>query len=297
MRKAVFDGFKRWMPMLFVATLAACGGRASGLKADDANAVKTGDASPLVAEGDALWAERADRAKADAAIKKWEAAAAQDPTRADVQLKLAYGYYFMANVHVKWDDDPEDAMRALFLKGVESAERAIKLESPEFAAKIKGGASWGEAVTSVPKAGIAGLYWYSTNLGKWGLLDGITTILAHKDDIFKTMDHVRSLDESFFYGAPHRYFGVYWAKLPFGKDLKKSHLHFQTSMKLAPNYLETKVLFAEHWAARSDDEAIFKQVLKEVLDTADDVDPDLIPENKNAKRAAKAMLENIEDYF
>lgn len=86
---------------LMALTMAACGGRASGLKAEGDTATKKGDASPLVAEGDTLWAERANRAKADAAVAKWEAAAAQDPTRADIQLKLAYGYYFLANAHVK----------------------------------------------------------------------------------------------------------------------------------------------------------------------------------------------------
>lgn len=282
---------------LMALTMAACGGRTSGLKAEAGDADKKGDATPLMAEGDTLWAERANRAKADEAVSKWEAAAAQDPTRADVQLKLAYGYYFLANAHVKWEDDPDDKMRALYLKGVEAAERAIKLESPEFAAKIKGGASWGEAVTSVPASGIAGLYWYATNLGKWGLLDGITTILAHKDDIFKTMDHVRGLDETFFHGAAHRYFGVYWAKLPFGKDLKKSRMHFEKSIELAPNYFETKVLFAEHWAARSDDEALFKKLLNEVIAAPVNVDASLIPENQNAKRTAQRMLKNIEDFF
>ena len=34
------------------------------------------------------------------------------------------------------------------------------------------------AVKTVGKEGIAGLYWHSTNLGKWALLDGFTTILA-----------------------------------------------------------------------------------------------------------------------
>lgn len=282
---------------LMALTMAACGGRTSGLKADGAAATKKGDASPLVAEGETLWAERANRAKAEEAVSKWEAAAAQDPTRADIQLKLAYGYYFLANAHVKWEEDPEDKMRALFLKGVETAERAIKLQSPEFAAKIKGGASWGEAVTSVPKEGVAGLYWYATNLGKWGLLDGITTILAHKDDIFKTMEHVRKVDETFFHGAPYRYFGVYWAKLPFGKDLKKSQANFKKSIELAPNYLETKVLYAEHWAARSDDEALFKKLLNEVIAAPVNVDASLIPENQNAKRTAQRMLKNIEDFF
>ncbi|MCB9544585.1 MAG: hypothetical protein H6706_01665 [Myxococcales bacterium] len=277
--------------------LAACGGRTSGLMTDGPVAEKKGDASSLIEAGDALWAERGDRAKAEEAVKKWVEASQVDPTLADVQLKLAYGYYFLANAHVKWDKNPDDAMKALYLKGVEAGEAAIKLQSPEFAAKIKAGAKWPEAVKSVGKDGIPGLYWYATCLGKWGLLEGITAILAHKDDIFAIMQHVQSLDETFFYGAPHRYFGVYWAKLPFGKDLNKSKTHFEKAVAISGNYLETKVLFAEFFAAYSDDEALFKKLLNEVIATPDDVDPALVPENRNAKRTAQAMLANIGDYF
>ena len=129
------------------------------------------------------------------------------------------------------------------------------------------------------------------------LLDGFAAILAHKDDIFAIMQHVQSLDETFFYGAPHRYFGVYWAKLPFGKDLNKSKTHFEKAVAISGNYLETKVLFAEFFAAYSDDEALFKKLLNEVIATPDDVDPALVPENRNAKRTAQAMLANIGDYF
>ncbi len=277
--------------------LAACGGRTSGLMTDGPEAAKTGDAAPLVEAGNALWAERADRAKAEGALLKWEEAAKLDPTRADIQVKLSNGYYFLGNAHVKWDKDPNDKLKALYLRGVEAGEAAIKLESPAFAAKIKAGAKWPEAVKSVEASGIAGLYWYATNLGRWGLLEGITAILAHKDDIFAIMDHVRTLDETFFHGAPHRYFGVYWAKLPFGKDLNKSKQHFEKAMSISGNYLETKVLYAEFYAAYSDDEALFKKSLNEVLAVADDVDPAITPENKAAKRTAKHMLDNVADFF
>ncbi|MCA9538168.1 MAG: hypothetical protein KC620_04740 [Myxococcales bacterium] len=289
----------RLLPLATLALLlAACSGRQSTLTLDTKPLAKTGDATPMVEKGDALWAERADQAKAQEAIAAWEGAAALDPTRADVQLKLAYAYYFMANVHLRWLDEPEEAQLAAYEKGLVAAERAIKLETPAFAEKIKAGEKWQAAVKTVGKEGIAGLYWHSTNLGKWALLDGFTTILAHKDDVAATMQHVLDLDETFFHGAPHRYFGVYRTKIPFpGGDLPASKAHFEKAVAIDPNYLDTKVLFAESYAAKAQDEALFRKLLQEVIDTPDDVIPELVPENRNSKRVAKKLLEDIEEYF
>jgi tetratricopeptide (TPR) repeat protein len=279
-------------------TFAACGGRQSTLTEDTKPAEKTGDATPLVEQGDALWNERGDQAKAEAAVKAWEEAARVDPTRADIQLKLAYGYYFLANAHFRWMDDPDDAQLAAFEKGVVAAERAIKLSTPAFAQKIKNGESWQAAVKTVGADGIPALYWYATNLGKWALLDGFTTILSHKDDVAATMEHVLSLDESFFYAAPHRYFGVYRTKIPFpGGDLPASKQHFEKAIALAPNYLDTKVLYAEAYATKAQDEELFKRLLGEVVAAPDDIIPELVPENRNAKRVAQQLLDDIEEYF
>lgn len=289
----------RYSLLLIAAfSLAACGGRTSTLVTETGGAEKKGDAAPMVEKGDALWAERSDRAKADGAIAAWEEASATDPTRADVQLKLAYAYYFLANAHLRWEEDNDDVMLSTFEKGVVAAERAIKLQSPEFAKKIKDGAGWQVAVKSVPKEGVPSLYWYATNLGKWALLDGFTTILSHKDDVAAIMEHCKTLDEDFFYAAPHRYFGVYRTKIPFpGGDLPASKTHFERAVELAPTYLDTKVLFAESYAVKAQDEDLFKKLLGEVVAAKDDINPELVPETKNSKRVAKHLLENIEDYF
>ncbi len=286
------------MVMALALALPACGGRQSALTQDTQPAEKTGDASPMVEQGDALWAERSDRPKAEAAIKAWEEAGRTDPTRADVQLKLAYAYYFLANAHLRWLDDPDDAQMAAYEKGVVAAERAIKLSTPAFAQKIKNGESWVAAVKTVEKAGAPALYWYATNLGKWALLDGFTTILSHKDDIAATMQHVLELDEGFYHGAPRRYFGVYRTKIPFpGGDLPESKMHFEKAIALDPNYLDTKVLYAESYATKAQDDALFKRLLAEVIAAPDDVIPELVPESRNAKRVAQKLLDDIDEFF
>ncbi|MBM4291197.1 MAG: hypothetical protein FJ138_06900 [Deltaproteobacteria bacterium] len=277
--------------------LSACGASQTQLagemklgEAKDASA-----ASAAVEAGDALWAARGDRAKAEEAIKRWEEAAALDPTQASTHLKLSYAYYFIANVHVRWEEESEDAQGALFDKGVKAGERAILAQNPDFKKALET-QKWEEAVTQVSKEGIASLYWYATNLGKWSLLQGIGTTLGNKPRIKSTMDQVLKLDETFYHGAPHRYFGVYEAKVPFG-DIAKSGASFDKAIELAPLYLDTKVLKAEYFAAKQQDEELFKKLLGEVIAADPKAIPDLEVENTNSQRIAKKMLDNISDFF
>ena len=105
------------------------------------------------------------------------------------------------------------------------------------------------------------------------------------------------LDKTFGSGAAPRYFGAAALKVPVGKDPEKSLKMFKESMEIAPNYLDTKLLYAEFYLVYQGEEDEFRKVLEEVVATADDVIPDIVPETKNAKRIAAQMLENVEDYF
>ncbi|MCA9545768.1 MAG: hypothetical protein KC613_15295 [Myxococcales bacterium] len=279
--------------------LSACGSsRNTEIFSQQRVLEKTGDAQPLVDQAAEAWKGREDRAKAEAAVKLWEQAAQMDPTRADIQLSLAYAYYFMCNVHLRWDDKPDDAMKTTYKKGYEAGRNAVWLAAPEFAERIKKGEKWESAVKDVDAKAVPGLYWYATNIGKWALLDGFTTILAEKDHIAATMGRILELDEGFFHGAPHRYFGVYRTKIPFpGGDLPASKSHFEKAIGLDGNYLDTKVLFAESYAVKEQDEDLFKKLLGEVVAAPDDAIPELIPENKNAKRVAQKLLSDIDEYF
>ena len=278
--------------------LLAAGCGPAAVDFDTSARAKKGDASAKFDEGVKAWENREDRAAVDAAIAAWVAAAEIDPTRADIQLELAYAYYFLANAHLQWEEDNDDAMTAAYEKGYIAGKHAIELTSPEFAAKIRNGESWEAAIPSIGKEGVPALYWFATNRGKWALQDGFTTILSEKDRIAAIMEHCKKLDETFWYGAPHRYFGVYRTKIPFpGGDLPVSKQHFDRAVEINANYLDTKVLFAKEYAVKEQDEELFKKLLNEVIATPDDVVPELVPENRNSKRMAKKLLDDIEDYF
>ncbi len=289
--------YLKFLILLFtVAQMIACGATPTQLSKEVTIGAKVGDADQLISKGDELWKQRGDRAKALEAVKAWEEAEKNDPTKAEIPLRLTKAYYFLCNVHLRWDSESEDAQKATFLKGVESGERAIRLQNPSFAQAIKEGKSWEEAVKTVSKENVDSLYWYATNLGKWSLLEGISTTMGNKNRILATMTHVKEQDESFFHGAPHRYFGVYYAKIPFG-DIEQSKFHFEKAKEIAPKYLDTYVLYAEFYAAKKQDEALFEKILNEVLAADVKAIPELEVENSNARKIAQDMLNNKDNFF
>jgi len=279
--------------------LAGCGSSLAEIDTTRASAIATGDATSDYEAGLKHWEGRADRASAEAAIASWEKAIALDPNHLESLMKLAYANYFLVNVHLKWEDEDEmeDLIKATYRDGMKAGLHAIEVSSPEFAAAIAGGKNWEEAISSVGKEALPAMYWYATNLAKWAVAEGIVRILKYKDRISALMSHCRDLDPGYWHGAPHRYFGVYWLKIPVGKDADKSKAGFDKSLELGPNYLDTRVFYAEYFAVYSGNEELFESLLNAVVNTPEDVDPSLVPENRNAIRTAKDMLENMDEYF
>lgn len=297
-------------------SLTACGGadRDSALVADQSKltaATQEGDFDALMAEADAAWQQRLDKQQLLKAINTWEKAAqtatpnlsTEDRAAklAEIHETLTRAYYFLADSHLRLeakDDEMNDQIMATFEKGVTAAEKAIALRDPAFAAKVAADRSvWKDAVKSADPKALPALYWYSTNLGKWALLEGIATILSRKDDIKATMDWVMSKDATYFHGAPYRYFGAYHTKVPIGGgNPEASKQSFEKSIEIAPNYLATKVLMAEQYAVLVGDRDLYEKLLNEVLSAAD-ADPSIAAENELEKRKAKRMLAAADDFF
>jgi hypothetical protein len=140
------------------------------------------------------------------------------------------------------------------------------------------------------------MYWYSTNLGKWGNAQDITVVLRYKDRIFNVMSRVLELGPDYFHGAADRYFGAYYSVAPTfaGGDLDKSWAHFQESLKLAPNYLATYNLIAEFYAPKKQDGALFDQMITFVRNAPIDAIPGLEAEAAVEKRKAELLAKRRE---
>ena len=249
------------------------------------------------AEGDAAWEQRGEKAKLVEAITKWEAAFEKAPS-AELAHKLARAHYLLGDGYYVLENNTE-GRDAEYQKGLDWATRSLKLSAPEFTKAMIDGKKHAEAITMAPKESVPAMYWYATNLGKWAATKGFTTRLKYKDDIKATMLHVKSLDEMYFYAAPWRYFGSFEAATAglAGGSLEKSEENYKKAVELAPNYLGTKVLWADFLCTKKQDKAMFKKLLDEVIAADPKVDAAIEPENRIEQAKAKKLLAEIDEKF
>jgi len=266
-------------------------------KPTDATATTDDGATTALTEGDALWNERGDKAKLIQALDKWEAAAATAPS-AELYAKLARGHYLLGDGYYVLDGNNE-ARDAEYQKGLDAATKSLKLSAPEFAKAMGEGKKHAEAIKLAGKDAIPAMYWYASNLGKWAASKGFATRLRYKDDIKATIDHIKSMDENFFYAAPYRYLGGYEAATAglAGGSLEKSQEYFAKSVEMAPRYLGTKVLWADFLCTKKQDKDTFKKLLDEVVAADPAAAPEIEPENKIEQEKARKLLAKIDDLF
>jgi hypothetical protein len=292
----------------FVTSCATTYDEKLGTKLENkATAEEADKAAALVAEGDALWKERGDIEKLKAGLAKWEEAVKLAPS-AELTAKLARGHYLLGDGHYALADDAA-ARDAEYEAGLNWANEALKLVAPEYAAAKAAGQKHADAIKLAPKEAVPAMYWYASNLGKWAASKGFTTRLKYKDDLKATMDQVKALDESYFYAAVWRYLGGYEAATAgvTGGSLDKSKENFEKSIALAPNYLGTKVLFADFLCPKlqkdadgdgePDGKALFKKLLEEVLAADPAADAEIEPENRIEQAKAKKLLARLDELF
>ena len=277
---------------------AGCAGRTAAWQEEGSNGptAATSESDTLIAAGDAAWAERDDKAKVAEAISNWEKAAAAGANDVGTLTKLTRAYYYQADRFMRAD---EDAYLASMDKGVDWGEKALIAASPEFEAKMRDKGKFQDAVLVVGPEGIGAMYWYASCLGKWAKRTGFAVLLGQKDNIKATMTHVLELDPTFYHGGPHRYFGAYYSIAPgfAGGDTTKSDEHFTKSLEISDYFLGTKVLKAEHYAVKMDDEDLFRSLLEEVIASDPEVKPEIGPEMRAEIEKAQELLDNVDEYF
>ncbi|MEM6730101.1 MAG: TRAP transporter TatT component family protein [Myxococcota bacterium] len=266
--------------------------KAGGDSADAAAATQS-----LSDEASAHWDKRTERAELESAIAAWEKIIEQRGEDGETLARLCRAYYLLGDGYMRLAG--EDTMLETLEKGVEYGERAMLAMSPAFAERVKADEAVEDAVQSLDKGAMGAVYWYASNLGKFAAEKGFTTQLFYKDRIVAVMTRVLELDPEFFYAAPHRYFGAFYARAPAfaGGDMDKSKEHFETSITKYPEYLGTKVLYADYWAAKQDDKDLFVKMIDEVLAADADAVPELVAENRIEQQKAKQLKEKIDEIF
>lgn len=225
-----------------------------------------GQTESLVGQGDRLYEQRGDLAKAQEALDKYREALikGEDP----------YGTYWrMARVEY-WigDHTPNKTeKKRIFEQGIYHAKKAVQADpnKPE------------------------GHYWLGICYGVYGEARGVLKSLSLVKPIKQEMNAVLAIDPAYDDGGPDRVLGRVYHELPgfAGGSKKKSLEHLLKSKELGPRVGLTRIYLADTYLSL-DDVVKAREELEFVL--AMEPDPKIIPETMDEKEMARKKLEGKE---
>jgi len=156
-------------------------------------------------------------------------------------------------------------------------------------------------VSRLKKADVAAMFWAASCWAKW--------IDMHRDDpeaiaqlarATALMQRVIELEDSFYYGGAHMYFGVYYgSRAPMlGGNFDKSLQHFERAREITNGkLLIPNLLQAQYLARQKQDQEDFHQRLTSIINAPDDLMPELGLQNQIAKRKAALLLKKESEWF
>ncbi|MCK4834567.1 MAG: hypothetical protein KAT12_07305, partial [Gammaproteobacteria bacterium] len=177
---------------------------------------------------------------------------------------------------------------ALQLSGLKNAETL----SPEDLEK---------QLQKLDKDDVPALFWTASNWAKWVDLNrDDAASLVQLPKATAMMQRILELDETFYYGSAHMYFGVYYgSRAPvLGGNFQKSRQHFDRAREITDNkLLVADLLQAQYLARQMFDQDDFHQRLSKIIDAPEDLYPELTLLNQITKRKAKLLLSKEKQWF
>ncbi len=228
-----------------------------------------------IALADSLWSLRADSATACRALQTYIQLATMDSSSIEVWSKLSRAYYFVGQYLT-----PKAVLRdSLFISGYE-ASQAILNQNSKYRNLLFSTGDERVAVRGLDLSAIDALYWGMANYGQWLATKGSLVRLGQRELIWTTLEHVKYLDSTYYFGAYSRFKGALMARDPMKAiDTLAIRNAFETAIQIAPNYLGNYTLMARNYCPLTGDKNLFYQLLTTVINSK--INPSLpyYPEN------------------
>jgi len=221
-----------------------------------------------------------------------------DPENAQLHTYAAQAFYGLA-YGFNEDSRPERAS-AFYLRGMAEGLKALEINGADDLANTPI-AVFEEQVKQLGKGDVAAMFWTASCWAKW--------IDMHRDDAdaiaqlaraTALMQRVIDLEDTFYYGGAHMYFGVYYgSRSPMlGGNFEKSLQHFDRAREITNGkLLIPDLLQAQYLARQQHDQQDFHSLLTAVINAPDDLMPELGLQNQIAKRKASLLLKKESDWF
>jgi tetratricopeptide (TPR) repeat protein len=221
-----------------------------------------------------------------------------DPNNSDLltsasQIYLLYGSLVEIN-------EPARA-RDLYAKAKSYGQRALAQEKGVGALIQRPYVEFVELLDHLDGDNVSVVFWAASSWGAWigASLDSMAA-LAEMPKVIALMEWVLETDETFEFGGPHIFLGVYHAALPpsLGGKPEKARRHFERAMEISRNRaLMVHVLMAKYYARQIFDREMYVSLLNDALELPVDGEDRLVLQNTAAKAHARRLLEETDEFF
>jgi len=198
------------------------------------------------------------------------------------------------------DEEPERA-KVFYLRAKEYGLRVLR-QDDEFAEADTGSfEAYTAAVKNMDEEYLDALFWTGFAWAGWinlSIDDPRAMIDLTKVQIL--MERVLEIDETYFHGATHLFFGSIWGVKPkmLGGDPEKAKEHFERNLEITKGkFLLTYVYYAMFYAAKVLDEDLFYSFVVKIEETPADVLPGFQLLNMIAKKKVKYLKEFGAEWF
>lgn len=219
-----------------------------------------------------------------------------DPENAQLHTYAAQAYYGLS-YGFNEDNRPERAS-AFYLRGMKHGLTALELNGGK---DLKNSpiADFEQQVNRLND--VAAMFWTASCWAKWiDMHRDNTEAIAQLARATALMQRVIELDDTFYYGGAHMYFGVYYGSRStiLGGNFKKSRQHFDRAREITNSkLLIADLLQAQYLARQQDDQPDFHNRLTAIINAPDDLMPELGLQNQIAKRKAALLLTKESEWF
>ncbi|MFC1563007.1 TRAP transporter TatT component family protein [candidate division KSB1 bacterium] len=249
----------------------------------------------LMEESDLVFAEKS----APANLKLLEGVIKGDPENGKLLLSAAKGFAAYAMAFLE-DEDKERA-KLFYERGKDYGLR-ILLKKKQFRdAYSEDLDTFNNALKSFGRDDVPALFWTGFSWGNWiNLSLDSPEALVDFPKMESIMKRVLELDETYYYGGVHLFFGTLYGSRPrmFGGNIEKAKEHFDKSIEISKGkFLLNYVYKASFYAVPNMEKTLFESLLKKVINAQPDILPEQRLVNEVAKAKAEKLLVQIDEYF
>lgn len=197
-------------------------------------------------------------------------------------------------------DDPERAGR-LYHRAMSYGRQSLAEEkrlAPFLGTPF---AEFAKIRTALKHRDVGRVFWTALSWGAWiSTHTDSMAALAELPKVILLMEWVVEQDESFQYGSPHLFLGMYRAAIPaaLGGSPEKALYHFDRALALSQGQaLMVYVQKARFYARQIFDRQLYESLLNQALTLPIDSEPDLILQNMAARKLARKLLGEADAFF